>query len=231
MTGAALEQPRLGALRRRLRPLEAAVLIAAASGVVAYTLVEAKPALALGLVLLPLVAWESSRLTAALVLLGASLPAFYNIAGGSLSVNIAVSDVLLAFIGAAILMRIVVTRSAPALAALRPIALPVVQYSVVIGLLLLAHLGSGAAQTGQRFELFLLPLVVGAYAALRGSTSACSRRTSSPRPCSPWSGPSRLGGAEEPRRPDDRQRDPAARRFPPAAPLRPCCSSSCPACS
>jgi hypothetical protein len=167
VTGAALERPRLGALRRRLRPLEAAVLIAAASGVVAYTLVEAKPALALGLVLLPLVAWESSRLTAALVLLGASLPAFYNIAGGSLSVNIAVSDVLLAFIGAAILMRIVVTRSAPALLALRPIALPVVQYGVVMLFLLAVHPGfREPIQTGQRFELLILPLLVGAHAAL-----------------------------------------------------------------
>ena len=154
MTGAALELPRLGAWRRRLRPLEVALFVAAASGVVAYTLVEAKPSLALGLVLLPLVAWESSRLTAALVLLGASLPAFFNIAGGALSVNVAVSDVLLAFIGAAIVMRIVVTRSAPALTALRPIALPVVQYGVVMLFLLAVHPGfREPIQTGQRFEL------------------------------------------------------------------------------
>ena len=53
--------------------------------------------------------------------------------------------------------------------ALRPVLPAVVQYSLVMGLLLFFHFGaSDIAKTGQRFELFLLPLVVGAYAALKG---------------------------------------------------------------
>lgn len=137
--------------------------------VVAYTLVATKPILALAVALLPLLIWESTRLTAAPILLGLSLPMVANILGGEedAGLKIALSDLLLVFIGSAILLQIVAKRSAPTLTALRPVALPVVQYCVVLLLLLLVHSGwSEVLQTGQRLELFLIPLIIGAFVAL-----------------------------------------------------------------
>jgi len=149
------------------RRLEVGLLVVVTAVVAAYALTAGHAPLAFGIALLPLVVWESTRLTAALVALGASLPAVWNLAGGTTSANVALSDLLLVFIGGSILLRAVAAGTAPALEALRPVALPVIQYGVFMLLLLLVHPdGRELLQTGQRAELFVLPLIVGAFAAL-----------------------------------------------------------------
>ena len=50
-----------------------------------------------------------------------------------------------------------------------PIAFTILQYSCVMAFVVLLHFDTwNVAKTGQRLELFLLPLIVGAYAALKG---------------------------------------------------------------
>lgn len=88
-------------------------------------------------------------------------------AGGRLGYQVALSDLLLVLIGAALLFRAAVTGSAPEVRALRPVALPILVYGTIMVLLVPFHIEIGnVLQTGQRFELFLVPLVVGAFAAL-----------------------------------------------------------------
>ena len=60
--------------------------------------------------------------------------------------------------------------SAPEIRALRLVKTPVVAYCTIMILLIpLSHLGLGnGIKTGQRFELFLIPLVVDAFAGLSG---------------------------------------------------------------
>lgn len=149
-----------------VRELEVGLLVVVTAVVAAYALSAGHAPLAFGIAFLPLLVWESTRLTAALVVLGASLPAIWNLAGGAVSANVALSDLLLVFIGGSILLRAVAAGSAPALEALRPVAFPVIQYGVFMLLLLLVHPGGRELlQTGQRAELFVLPLIVGAFAA------------------------------------------------------------------
>jgi len=117
--------------------------------------------------LLPFAIWEATRLTAALVLLGLLLPAFMSLAGEGASVNVAASDLLLVFILGAVFFRMAATRSAAELRALRPIAFAVTQYGAFLVLLLFVHFGTNEVlQTAQRLELFLFPLIIGAFAAL-----------------------------------------------------------------
>jgi len=150
-----------------VRGLEVGLLVVVTAVLAAYALTAGHAPLALGIAVLPLAVWESTRLTAALVALGVSLPAIWNVAGGATSANVALSDLLLVFIGGSILLRAVAAGSAPALEALRPVAFPVIQYGIIMLLLLLVHPGGRELlQTGQRVELFVLPLIVGAFAAL-----------------------------------------------------------------
>jgi hypothetical protein len=123
--------------------------------------------LAVVVCLLPLAAWLWSRPDVPLILLGASLPVLQSVAGGSLGYQVALSDLLLVLVGATILFRAAITGSAPEVRALRPVALPVLVYGMIMVLLVPFHLHIGNfLQTAQRFELFLVPLVVGAFAAL-----------------------------------------------------------------
>jgi O-Antigen ligase len=116
---------------------------------------------------MPLVIWLFTKPGVALVLLGASIPLLYSLTGGRGGFNLSVSDLFLVFIAALILFDATVTDSLPAVHALRPIARPVVQYGFLMLILLVLHLSVGdIAKTGQRFELFLVPLVIGAFAAL-----------------------------------------------------------------
>ncbi|MBA3295770.1 MAG: O-antigen ligase family protein [Acidobacteria bacterium] len=122
---------------------------------------------ALAIAVLPLALWEATRLTVALILLGLSLPAFMSVAGQSASINIAASDLLLVLILGALVSRMAVTRSAAELQALRPVAFAVTQYGAFLFLLLFVHFGTNEVmQTAQRLELFLFPLIIGAFAAL-----------------------------------------------------------------
>jgi hypothetical protein len=107
--------------------------------------------------------------TLALAALGAALPEVQDVTGGHLGLHIAASDVLLVLIGAQLIAHAVTSqRRAGILASLRPVRAAALQYSWMIIILLALHPGFGsAAKSFQRFELFGLPLIVGAYIALR----------------------------------------------------------------
>jgi hypothetical protein len=140
------------------------VAVAVAGGV---TLVRGPTLSAAALCAMPLVIWLFTRPGVALVLLGASIPLLFSLTGGRGGFNLSISDLLLVLVGALILFEATVTDSLPAVHALRPIARPLVLYGFLMLLLLVLHLSIGdIAKTGQRFELFLVPLVIGAFAAL-----------------------------------------------------------------
>lgn len=137
--------------------------------IAAYLLLQGSTLVALGFCAVPLVVWLVGWPGPALILLGASIPITYSITGGRGGFNLTASDVLLVLVGAAVLFQATVTGSLPALAALRPLFRAVLPYSFLLLLLLAVHLSvSDLAQTGQRFELFGLSLLVGAFAALNG---------------------------------------------------------------
>jgi hypothetical protein len=141
--------------------------VAVAGVAVGRGLVNGHASLTVLVCLLPFAAWLLSRPDVPLILLGASLPALQSVAGGRLGYQVAVSDLLLVLLGGAVLFRMVITGNAQEVRALRPIALPVLVYGAIMVLLVPFHIGIGnLLQTGQRFELFLVPLVVGAFAAL-----------------------------------------------------------------
>jgi hypothetical protein len=74
---------------------------------------------------------------------------------------------MLVLVAAAVLFEATVRSSLPAVAALSPVKAGVRQYGFFLLLLLTVHFSfSDTAQTLQRFELFLVPLVVGAFASL-----------------------------------------------------------------
>lgn len=134
-----------------------------------YVLFRGPALVAIGFCLVPLILWLVARPKPALALLGASIPITYSLTGGRGGFNLSPSDLLLLLVGAGIVFQATITRSLPAIKALRPVAPAVVQYGVLMLLLLAVHLGvSDFAKTGQRYELFLLPLIVGAFAALTG---------------------------------------------------------------
>jgi membrane-bound metal-dependent hydrolase YbcI (DUF457 family) len=117
--------------------------------------------------ILPLAIWEFVDLSAALIMLGGSLPLLMSVAGAGSPVNVAVSDLLLAFLAAGIAAAAVVGDGVGALRALRPARGALGPYGALIILLLPIHFGlHEVLQTAQRFELFLIPAVVGAYAVL-----------------------------------------------------------------
>ena len=154
----------LGAPARELGLVTAAAVAGVAIG---RAFVNGHALLAVVLCLVPLAAWLLSRPDVPLVLLGASLPVLQSVAGGRLGYQVAISDLLLVLLGAALLFRAAATGSAPEVRALRPVALPILVYGTIMVLLVPFHIGLGnVLQTGQRFELFLVPLVVGAFAAL-----------------------------------------------------------------
>ena len=145
-----------------------ALAVLAAAGV-GYGLSTEKPFLAFSVALFPLVLWLWVHPTVPLVLLGASIPFVQSLGGAGGSYSVALSDLLLVLIGSGIAVGAVISKSATSFAALRPVGLLVLQFAVVIVLLLPFHFGlAEVAQTAQRLELFLLPLLVGAFAALHG---------------------------------------------------------------
>ena len=142
-------------------------LVAVMAFAVAYLVANGQLARAGVLALLPLAIWLVRRPFILVVALGASLPALMSVVGGSGGYHVAVSDLLLAMLLVAILLRAGVERSEELTSALRPVAVAVVPYSLFVLVLLPFHLSVGeVAQTIQRYELFLIPLAVGAFAAL-----------------------------------------------------------------
>lgn len=151
------------------------LLLLVAATFSAYALVNGHEVLAILVSIFPILGWLSSRPTIPLVLLGVSIPAFTSLTGNGLGstggsgYNASLSDFVLLLIGAGILLNWLTGKSEPVLRALRPVALPVLAYSGVMVIVLSVHFGLRASfKTGQRFELFLLPLIVGAFAALSG---------------------------------------------------------------
>ena len=112
---------------------------------------------------IPLAAWLVARPMIPLVMLGASLPFVANLAGSGSSVSVAASDLLLALVAAGILFEAsVAARPQPAIRALQPVRLPVLAYTVFVIALIPFHASvNEVLQTAQRFELYLIPLVVG----------------------------------------------------------------------
>jgi hypothetical protein len=144
---------------------------AAAAAIAAREVTKGQLLFAVTLAVFPLLARLFALPTVLLVLLGAALPWVQNVVGGSGGgYNVSASDLLLVVLAAAILLERSAGLSVPIGRALRPIATPVIQYSGLMLLLLVFHRFDFAhlAKTGQRFELFLLPLAVGAFAALTG---------------------------------------------------------------
>ena len=101
------------------------------------------------------------------MLLGVSLPFVRNLAGAGSSVNVAFSDLLLAFLFAGIVAVAAATGRFPALVALRPVRVALGAYTVGLAAITAIHFGGHElVQMAQRLELFLVPTLVGAYAVL-----------------------------------------------------------------
>ena len=149
--------------------LVTAGVVAGAIALSSYALATGRTTIAVGLALMPLAAILVASPAVSLVLLGSSIPLLFGLPGLGLDYQIAVSDVFLVLVTASLLVAATATGSIPALHALRPVRLPLLLYCGAVLVLLGYHLApSVAAQTAQRFELLLLPLLVGAYAALSG---------------------------------------------------------------
>jgi hypothetical protein len=106
--------------------------------------------------------------TLAAVLLGASIPEVQDVTGGHLGLHVAASDVVLVLVAARLAMDAVELRPLGVVRAIRPVRLAFAQYGWLVLVLLALHPGFGSAvKSFQRLELFLLPLLAGAYFALR----------------------------------------------------------------
>ncbi|MBA3841353.1 MAG: O-antigen ligase family protein [Actinobacteria bacterium] len=160
-------------IRERFAPPDApliALLAAGAAALVAREITEGRLLYGVALAALPALAWLTAKPAILIGALGATLPLVQNLVGASGGgYNVSSSDLLMVAIGGGILLERTAARPVPIRRALRPIAAPLIQYGTVMVLLFALHPLDVAhfAKTGQRFELFLLPLAIGAYAALR----------------------------------------------------------------
>jgi hypothetical protein len=144
-------------------------LVAAAAAAVAFLVVRGHQPFAAVLAVTPLAMWLLTRPFVLLVALGASLPDLVSVVGQGSGYHVAVSDLLLVMVTAAILLGTSAERIVETVRALRPVAIAVVPYAVLVLALMPFHLGVGeVAQTLQRYELFVIPLAAGAFAVLRG---------------------------------------------------------------
>ncbi|HVS85368.1 MAG TPA: O-antigen ligase family protein [Gaiellaceae bacterium] len=114
--------------------------------------------------------WLTVRPHPAAIALGASLPALENLGSAGAGVKLSLGDLVLLLVVASALAGAVVSKDGAVFRVLRPVRFPVGQYCVFVLLLLVAHPSKwSTAQTIQRFELVVLPLVAGSYLALRGA--------------------------------------------------------------
>jgi hypothetical protein len=157
-----------GATLARLRALALAVTL----GLATAAAVSYAPVPRLLLIMLPvglavtLVVFASPVLAA--VLLGASIPELQDVTGGHLGLHVAASDIVLVLLAARLLADAAASRGLPIVRALRPVRFAFVQYGWLIVVLLALHPGFGSAvKSFQRLELFVLPVLAGAFIALR----------------------------------------------------------------
>jgi hypothetical protein len=148
--------------------LEVALIAGACALAAAYELTHEHPKYAVALCVLPIIAWALPRPAVLLVVLGASIPLLIDIQGGIAGFHLGVTDVLMVLVAVSILFAAATGLVRPILQALRPVAFPVVQYAAFVIVLLPFHplTLSAIGQSGQRLELLLLPLAIGAFAAL-----------------------------------------------------------------
>jgi O-antigen ligase len=175
MTSASFAGSRLGTTRLGGGPAgenRAAALVTFVGGVAVaaiagFLLFHGPLFVAIAFCALPLVIWLLARPGPVLFLLGVSIPITYSLTHGRGGFNLSPSDLLLLFALAGLAFRASATGSFPGVQALRMVKVPVLQYAVLMLLLLVVHLGmSDFFKTGQRYELFVVPLIVGAYAAM-----------------------------------------------------------------
>ena len=170
--------PRLSGLGpRRFAQLDGRLVTGAiclcAAALAAHELAAGSLRLAVAFSLIPLAIWLITNPTVPLVLLGLSLPMVISLTGnnsGSGTYNVAASDLVMVLVLAGIALDRSSTKPVPVLRYLRPVAWPLIQYAAVMAIVVAAHLDfREVAKTGQRFELYLVPIVIGAFAALTGN--------------------------------------------------------------
>ena len=156
--------------REELDGWGAGAVVVGTAGLAAYLIAHGKARDALVLAVIPFAIWLLAHPTITIVFLGLSLPVITSVSGASeysTGYKYAASDLFLALAGAGILVEWSIARPVPIMRALRPVARPVAQYGAFMILLLGIHLGlHDALKTGQRYELYVMPLIVGAYAAM-----------------------------------------------------------------
>jgi O-Antigen ligase len=160
--------PRYRGAARYLR----AAVIAVAAGVLTALAVRYAPVPRLLLIMVPVglgvafLVFASPFLAA--VLLGAAIPEIQDVTGGHIGLHVAASDVLLVLVVARLLAVGVTGPRLGVLRAVRTVAFPFGQYAWLILILLVLHPGFGSVvKSVQRIELFVFPLLAGAYLALR----------------------------------------------------------------
>ena len=165
----------IGSVGPRLRAGQRAAALsvagAAAAALGGFLLFHGPVLAAAAFCVAPLVIWLFARPALAAVLLGASIPVMYSVNRAGL--HAAPSDLLIVFTASGLFFEAVVSGALPSLRALKPLKPALVQYSLLLVVLLVIHLSlKDLVQTGQRFELFFLPLVIGSFAALTGRQMA-----------------------------------------------------------
>jgi hypothetical protein len=128
-----------------------------------------RPSIVMPLVGFAAALWLFASPSIAAVTLGASIPALQDLTGGRIGVHVAASDILLVVLGARILGESAMGASRPVYQALRPLRFPALQYVSFVGVLVMLHPGlASVLKSTQRLELLVVPLLVGAFLAIRG---------------------------------------------------------------
>lgn len=144
-------------------------VVAVLAALVAYLVFAGYLVPAAFLALAPIAIWLMTMPLFLVIAVGASLPALMSVTGNTGGYHVAMSDLLLVMAVAAILLAASVEGSSASIRALGPIAGAVVPYSLLVLILWLFHPGvREAAQSVQRYELFVFPLIAGAFVAFNG---------------------------------------------------------------
>lgn len=141
-----------------------------------YLVVHGTLPLAAAVALAPAALLVLEHRRALALLLAASLPFPLSLGGGGLGLSISASDVVLTVLAGIIIAGYLVGKDDAPWRAMAPIRWPLGQYVAVMGVVWAAHLGfSTLIQTGQRLELFLIPLLAGAAMVQWGCEHAVLR--------------------------------------------------------